>query len=258
MWNIMKAQRYQLKRDRVILLGVLFFIIVYFIFAINSVQEMGGDNGGLLFTGTFEMFVIFGTMVVLLVTGRICGWDFQDKTINYEVIYGHKRSEIYFGRAFLSLLSSFVLVSVMLFVPLLPCVIKGGWGPNVDLQDALLRMGLFYLAMFRFSCEVILLSFLIKNGFTTIFLCYIGLEIVAMPSIILNDVKYFWTAVMAQMTFFSTYQNSKNIFVDGKEVTYFISELTPSFVQSCIISSVVMGILSLIFGYLCFQKADLK
>lgn len=258
MRNIIKAQRYQLKRDYFLYATIFLLVAIYVVLIINSVTQKEIINGGMMFLYSGEMLGIFGILVTLVITGRICGWDFQDKTINYEAVYGHSRSAIFGGRALFSFQAVLIMLSLLLFLPMLYGIGKNGWGPNVDLKDALLRIVIYYLANIRLVSELICLSFILKNGMLATFIGYVGVEIAAIPAMMIEKESIFWTAVIPQVTYVLSYTNQKNLFVDGHEVPFMISELTPSFAAGCILSSILLSLLALIAGYCSFRKSDMR
>lgn len=258
MWNIMKAQCYQLKRDRFIICALLFSVGIYIVFVATTAMGMEDINGGMMFYTSAEMLGVFTLLITLIITGRVCAWDFQDKTINYEVVFGHKRSAVYGARILLSYVLCLVVFTFLWGVPVLYGVMMGGWGPNLDMADTMFRILFEYVVLLRMVAEIILLSFLVRNSYITMVSGYFIQGILAMPSMIANDVNLYWTSALNQMLELLSYSNSKNIFVDGREVSYLISELSDVFVRNLLVSSAVIGGICLVLAYLFFKKSDMK
>lgn len=259
MWNIMKAQCYQLKKDRFTICALLFCAGIYTAFVINTAMGMEDINGGMMFYASSEMLGVFALLITLILTARICAWDFQDKTINYEVAFGHKRGEVFGARSLLSYALCPVVFTFLWGIPVLYGVMMGGWGPNLDMSDTLLRILLEYAVLLRMVAEFILLSFLIRNSYITMVFGYFGIGILAMPSsLIENNENILWTSSLNEMLELLSYSNSKNVFVDGKEVSFLISELSPVVVRNLLISSAALGTLFLVLAYLSFKKSDMK
>lgn len=259
MWNIMKAQCYQLKRDRFTICALLFCVGIYTVFVVSGAMGVEEINGGMMFYASGEMLGVFTLLTTLIFTARICAWDFQDKTINYEVVFGHKRSEVFGARILLCYVLCPVIFTFLWGVPILYGVMTGGWGPNLDMVDALFRILLEYAVLLRMIAEFILLSFLIRNSYVAMFCGYFVSEILIMPSLFIkNPENILWMSSVNEMLELLSYSNVKNVFVDGEEVDYWISELSDVFVRNLLVSSAAVWVLCLVLAYLFFKKSDMK
>ena len=127
MWNIIKAQNYQTRNDIVVIaalifIGALSIISPYFNGLNIPFSEITGSIYAVNSEKTFLLFIL------LIVTTRVCGWDQSDKTINYEILAGHNRLAVYFGRIITSIIWVTVSCAVLLFGPLAVCTVINGWG----------------------------------------------------------------------------------------------------------------------------------
>lgn len=83
MWNVIRAQIYQLRRD-VLAWGVSFLALACtFIINLDSFDEKA--TGSQVFTVMGDnMNIIFGFLVLMIIVANVMGKDYMDKTINYE------------------------------------------------------------------------------------------------------------------------------------------------------------------------------
>ncbi|MBP1549570.1 MAG: hypothetical protein J6A05_06155, partial [Oscillospiraceae bacterium] len=93
MRNIIKALNYQTRTDNVtyysILLGIFLTIFGMLDFDMTG-SEYVALNG--------ESISLLPVFLILMLGVRILGWDYADKTMNYEILSGHHRREVYFAR----------------------------------------------------------------------------------------------------------------------------------------------------------------
>lgn len=101
MRNIIKALNYQTKTDNVTyysLFVVLFLAVISFIDA-----DLSELTGSMYIAAMGESyFALLPVFVILMLGVRILGWDYGDKTMNYEILSGHHRREVYFARVIVS------------------------------------------------------------------------------------------------------------------------------------------------------------
>ena len=133
MWNVIRAQIYQLRRD-VLAWGVSFLALACtFIINLDSFDEKA--TGSQVFTVMGDnMNIIFGFLVLMIIVANVMGKDYMDKTINYEILSGHTRKDVFFGRLIVAttvgVLCSFL---VIIAVPVV-LTLMHGWGNTMELQ----------------------------------------------------------------------------------------------------------------------------
>ena len=124
MWNILKATLHQTKRDRISYGMLVFMLLISFCGVFMCFMDPDTPFSGV--TGSFSFIqcgMLFGSeflaLCCALIAGRIAGWDLRDQTANYEVLFGKKRSAVYFGRLLAVLLIG--LISIPLILPMEHC-----------------------------------------------------------------------------------------------------------------------------------------
>lgn len=259
MINIMRAQLYQLKRTG--LIGIVFVCVL-----IMQITTLIGEMNFLDSTITAGKYVAengtavaFVSLIFALVfTGEVCGADFVDKTTNYELMGGHLRKEVYFGRAMISLCIGTIGALILNALPVVIAYILGGWGSEVSFLDIFFRYLLSVFPVVRIICEFIFLSYIVKNAY-----------IVMAGGVVISLVGSGWTEMFPNgspkytgmgnlseifdLPFWGTYT-----LVGEKNIVVYDAALSAGDVADTILSSVIFGGMFLLLGYLYFKKDDLN
>ncbi len=260
MWNIIRAQNYQTRNDLVVVVALLLIGILAVISPMFNVVGVPFSD----FTGSFyavnsdKTFLLF---VALVITARVCGWDQSDKTINYELLAGHNRSAVYFGRIITTFIWVGVSCSVLMFVPLGVCSAINGWGYSADFSWVMIRYLLAFLPIFRVTFELALLTFLLRSSGLSIVLGYLLLDIVCSTDSILrveSDIEITWQLGVTNLMRVTGFPDYSYGFVDGEDVIVYESALDQSFVIGTVAASVLVGAACLIIGLVLFKKRDMK
>ncbi len=262
MRNIIKAINYQIARDNFTYYAFLagFGLVILHIFISINDSSFEYFNGIQYVATLGENSSTSIVIAVSILTARICGWDYTDKTINYEILTGHKRSQVYWGRVIPCVILNLFMVICLMVLPLLILTAINGWGEGMDPGGAAVRIALALFPAFRTICEIALLTFLLKN-------CYFGMIF----GFLLTDVQVIIGMIIAEYTKTTiTWQianmniselfvfNTKMGFIGGEDVTVYDTALEPSMIIGTIAASLIVGIACLIIGGIVFKKSDLK
>lgn len=260
MHNIIKALNYQTRRDNFLIYAILAglaAIAISFTFEGDIFDRYTGSYFFGYYGGNFFGSVSF---ISILLSTRICGWDYADKTLNYEILSGHSRNEVYWSRIIVCLgWSMAVCVGVML-VPFIVCIAFNGWGVSMDFGGAVLRFLMILFPTFRLICETMFFTFITRSCFVSMALSFIYIEttsIVTSMIEVFGNYEFSWEFPFT-MFMELTYMNSKMGYIDGKDVEVFITAMEPSLVISTILSSLGFGIGFILLGYLIFKKSDMR
>lgn len=258
MKNIVKAQLYQIKRDKLIW-GV--FLLLLFIQYTSMTGEMDYSDlssACLYVVGNASQIVLFCMMFAGIAAGQICGVDFTDKTANYELMSGHMRRQVYFGRAVLSILANVTGVLVLSAFPVLIAVCQYGWGTAMDLKGVIFRWLLLAFPVFRITCEMIFLTFLVKNPYVTMFFGFItsmgGMMLTEMFAG--NDTVLLGIFSIKKLCSFASW--SSYSIVDGHSLVVYNASLAAGDVLRTVFGSLAAGAIFLTIGYIYFQRDDLN
>lgn len=263
MWNIMKSQNYQTRGDNLVIYGFLIVLIFPFLgLLMDGDGSIFGDlNGGMYLLLASPMFPFAATILSLIVVARICGWDSTDKTINYEIMAGHSKAEVYFGRVCSALIWTIGGSFAAMVLPVAIISLICGFGNSMPLGDVALHTGIFLAVVFRMSCEYILLTFLLRNCYAAMLLGYTFTAFGMVGVMIYTDITGVEPTVetvlvnMGQLFNFGNYQ-IKNI--GGEEIQVFNLSLEPSIISSTVLVSLLVGIICLLVGYVFFSRRDMR
>ncbi len=261
MWNLMKAHNYQARRDNfviyAILIGLIMMVGMMFLEAPFSPNELTGSQ--CIVYGSQMWFLGLGVVVILLVP-RLFAWDMSDKTINYEVMTGYSRTKVYFSRVIVSLVWSLCVAMLLLLGVIGFFTLLNGWGEQMDATNAMKRILLLVFPMFRFTCEVMLLTILLKNCYISMVIGFVLNEATMVIAMIYEEfvgkTKRLGLAMMT-CTELLDFNNYKMEYIGGEDVAVYETAIENSFVMSSIGVSLLAGVICLGVGYVIFRKRDM-
>ncbi len=267
MWNILKATLHQTKRDRISYGMLVFMLLISFCGMFMCFMDPDTPFSGV--TGSFSFIqcgMLFGSeflaLCCALVAGRIAGWDLRDQTANYEVLFGKKRSAVYFGRLLAVLLIGLISIPLILPIGTLFCTVCNGWGASFTVQNALLHTALAIPVTFRLLCFFTALTFITGNEIvtfvSTFFICMTTMLFKVLGEMLRLWTPPSWLTASLNLADLLMIDNSTTELINGRHVDVYKHVLTSQFVAETIISSVLFGILWIALGYLFFRKKDLR
>lgn len=259
MLNILKAILRQTVRDKLLWGGAIYILATILI-------QIIADSSLLRGTGS-ETFCFLGALLVVIlpiaagwVTARACGADLRDKTANYEVLFGQKRSAVYFGRFFAALI---IMIAVTLIVPLV-CVgsmtLKNGWGGSFAFSNMLLHLGMIFPILFRLVCFFTALSFAAGNDLVPMALAFVGTMALILASFLMEEsgVSLSWHTGVTDLKALLDFTNTTGGFFDGEEITVYKAALSGCTVLRMLCTSFGIGLCWLFGGYAIFRKRDIS
>ena len=262
MWNLIKAQNYQLKRDNgiiyIYLLGALY--IGGFSAEMFTGHKLAELTGSQMAVSNGMVCAIASGILVALLTSRIAGWDFNDKTLNYELLAGHSRAKVFWSRVIVSLVWCLVTVLVLFFVPMLVFGCLNGWGIKAELGGTLLRYGLALFPLFRFVCECILLTVIMRNCYMTMIIAFVLYEfswLFADMQALLTEIKLTTHFASTNVTRLLEFGKQKFAYINGEDVTVYETAMESSLIWGTISVSLLVGGACLFIAYHYFKKCDL-
>lgn len=259
MWNIMRAQNYQIKRDNLVIIGFLVCLVLPVIGI--YLADIGADNmdGSLFTVAMFGIFPFTFLALSLILVTRICAWDMNDKTINYELLAGHSRIEVYFGRVLSALAWMFAGCILVSLIPILVFTAFKGWGHSLDMGEAVIRYAVMLLVLFRWACELMLLTFLLRNSHAALVLGFVIFDFGTIFSVIMEsmEMKIDWQLASANLMNLSDVSNYRNIMIGDMQVTVYEAALGTSALMHSVAASIVVGIVCVAIGYAAFRRRDM-
>ncbi|MBQ2823254.1 MAG: ABC transporter permease subunit [Oscillospiraceae bacterium] len=259
MRNIIKALNYQTKSDIVTyctLLPVAFLLATAFMDL-----DMEKTTGSYFISYAGENFALVPIFCILMLGVRILGWDYSDKTMNYEILSGHHRREVYFARVIVAHIWSILFCLTFMVLPVIFFTALNGWGITMDLKGAAIRFVLAIFPMIRLVCQYVLFVFIVKNSYVAWALGYLLSMFSMIIPMLLEELtkKFRLTYHLAETNLMELFTFNQRIgYVNGEDVTVCQTELEPSFVTGTIIVSLAVSAVCIISGYIIFKKSDVN
>lgn len=264
MRNIIKALNYQTRRDNATYIILFLAVGMMLTVLLTSISGPFEDlNGSIMSVSIGEAGFMAIASISVLFTARICGWDFNDKTVNYELLSGHNKTEVFFSRVIVSLVWVTVLCLVCVSAPVIFCTAVNGWGSNADIKGMLIRLAMLVIPIFRTVCEMVLLTFLVRNCYASMILGWLGYEfglvISMMPYDMFGsslDITLFFSA--SSVYNMLTFSNFSFGYVDSKDIQVFETGLSELHFYGTIATGLGVGAVCLALAYLIFRKRDMN
>lgn len=241
----------------ILFLGSLVVIFLEFI-RCNSLDELTGSYIPVMMG---EPNMIIPGIFVIVLTARIMGWDYTDKTLNYELMAGHSRGAVYWSRVCVSLVQVMAGCAIFLFLPLLVFGIINGWGHSTDMGNIMLRYGLSFLPLLRLMGECVLLTVLLKNCYRAMIIGDMMYEVTMIFTLVLEeamDLNFTTQLSISNFNKLFCLDKFRLQYINGEDVTVYETVLEADLIAGTIGVSLIVGIACLVLGYLYFKKSDMN
>lgn len=258
MLNIIKSQLYGVRHNIVTYIGTALAIVALITGTINTLDMINGETptGSLIFAASGELNSITSFIIVAMVASCVSGWDFDDKTVNYEILYGHSRKQVFWARTLTSVVLSIITGMIFMIAPTLIFTVMNGWGYAISVKEAVIRLILMLFPILRLSAFAVFLAFLVRKSWGAATICVIALYIEIFISLFEElESHYILASNMMEIMSFS---NSSMGFVDDKDVVIFKDILSSQFIGITIVLSLIMTAGTLLAGYAIFRKRNLQ
>lgn len=255
MRNIIKALNYQTRTDNVTYYSILLAIFLT-IFGMLDFDMTGSEYVAL----NGESISLLPVFLILMLGVRILGWDYADKTMNYEILSGHHRREVYFARVIVAHIWCIAFCVGFMLIPVLVFTLINGWGVTMDFGGMTLRFALAIFPMIRIVCQYVLLVFLVKSAYIAWAAGYL-LSMFAMfiPMLFEELMQIKFTYQFANTNLMKLFTFNQSIgYVNGEDVTICHTELDPSMIIGTIGVSVAVSVICIVLGYIIFKKSDVN
>lgn len=262
MWNIIKSLNYMIRHDiytYVILIAGIACIIPVAASISNGIDPET-VTGSLSVTFFSEITSLFTFILPMFVTTRICGYDFNDKTVNYEVMYGQKRSAVFFARIITSMIYSTVIYLVISILPTALITAKYGWGYSLSKEDAILHLALGFLVLIRYTSVIAAITFSVRSSWIGLAASYLMILMESLPMLIFSEfanIELTWQLSLANTFAVFDFSNTALGYADGKDITIIKAALEPSLITGTIAASVIISTIMLTGSYTIFRKRDI-
>lgn len=258
MINIIKSQFYQIKRSSFLWISTIGFFIVIILCAVMSAlsyeTSMGAPlTGSGLIADYFRAITSMAGIYIFIFASKVCAEDFSDKTINYELMCGHTRRQVFWGRVLIELIAGIFIYILLVISPVILISALNGFGGALKLSDVILRIILLIFPAIRLMCEIAFLSFVFKNPYIIMGIGYLTF-IITVTDILEDSVWMSFTNISLISSFdaYATYGLGESVNL------IYESSLEPSAIIGTIISSVAFSVIFLLMSYAFFKKDDIE
>lgn len=258
MRNIIKAMNYQVKNDRVTYFSMLLALLLMGSNLIGSdLSEVTGSSFICMAGDMTALLPIFG---ILILSVRICGWDYTDKTINYEILSGHHRRDVYFARVIVAISWCVLICLAGMVFPVLVFTAINGWGDTMDVKGMMLRFALAIFPILRIICQYVLLVFVTKNAYASWAAGYIATMFSMLITMILKEIlslEFTWHLASSNLMKLFTFNQSMG-YINNEDIVICHTSLETSFITGTIVVSLLISLLCIGAGYFFFKKSDVN
>lgn len=260
MKEIMKVTIYDLKKIRTIRTTFLtvFFCMVVLMLSYHFMEPEATLFEMLDAQGAFLVVAVFVSIVTAcLIAGIACGNGFKDKTIHYELLYGHSRKQVYFGRLIPGLALGILFSVIILVVPFCSVLFFVAPGEGVEWRGMFVRALLLEINTIRMCCEMILLVYLLRSV-EIASLVYFGLVILV--SFLEETVRGFnsWLFGISNIGNVLDWVVWRNYRLDHEIVKVYQYMPETEVIWKALLYSGSIGIICIVLGYGIFSRDDMN
>lgn len=261
MANIIRAIWYQLKKDSYMIYSSLLAVVIgVFLLADGGIST---DNGGIFYIDMKHLYAVMMAALPILWASRICGGDYNNKTINYEMLAGHTRAESYFGRLLLSVLLILGVLSILILIPQVVVTIWHGYGRQVSFYWEMVELLAAVLLCVRIICYVNFCSVLLRNSYAAMFISYIGIGFSLFLVLIVReicDIKVVTDNMIGVVRLFDLMGESNYApqVINGQEINVYKLAMRGREVAGTLIVSAAVSVFYILAGYGIVKKRDME
>lgn len=264
MLNILKSVNYGLRKDKVVNISIIAMIGIPFLLLMMISSGMGNAVKNLtpsFIVGSQLLGMIFALsyLGITIISCKAMGMDGSDKTINYEIMSGHRRFKVFAGRVIAGILWGTLLIWIINAIPISVFYLINGWGKETDALDVIKRMLLCFFPMLRLCALNLMLASIfgsagkgIVGGLGTFALFDIIESVLSETFNLQTDFMFGFINIL----YLLIPQNSREFIIDGKPVTVFETAVTKEAVFGTIGASLLFTVLYLTVAYILFKKKD--
>ena len=265
MINLIKAQQYRTRRDYTTYIIIFVGMVIYTFFmlvTISDSSEGASDASHYFFTSATSQAVV-GNLLIMTLTTLISGSDMLDRTMNFELLDGSKRSRVYFSRFIVSLCWALGVVYAMVLIPIMFMGVFKGWGNLISVADFAKRMVLLLFPYVRMIALYTSLTFIIGDYRAVFAIGFILCQFELLAEMIIQELTKLPTYVRAffSVSAVNVLMDVDNLgfdYVDAKDITVIKDTLTTSDKILCAGICAAMTVIILVIGLKVFKKKDLK
>ncbi len=255
MKDMIRSQLYELRKNR--LLYICFGLLLLMQFTI-----WGGETNyqirfplGDYLAQNIIFLVLLGAGFACCVVGIVCGNNFMDKTIYYEIMGRYTRWEVYLSRVLVSLFIGLTGAFLLMLVPVMVLGNMGSMGEILTVWDVLARIGLTMFPIGRLICEMVCLTMLVHIAYVPML---IGFLIAVTGEVFVSGIFHAGglsaLGSIRDLVDFSVW-NTYSL-AGSRQILVYDTTISMHSVVRGTVCSVVFGVIFFVLGYVFFHKDD--
>lgn len=262
MINIIKALNYKMIRsiDTFVSVGVGILI------ALMPILMMGGEslrdiNGGMYSQSYLQVMMLIPYLMACILGATAVGMDMGDKTINYEILSGHSRAEVFMARVIVAIGWSVGTTIVVSALPIAIFTIANGWGPNVVFVDVLMQYIINIVAGVRMTGFVILMTTIVRHYIAGLFISYGIINTSLIPVMVLDELlkkEIPHVLAMSDVYYLSGISNMMSVVENGEKIEKYDLSVDTGFFLVSILVALAMSAVYVIVAYFIHKNRDMK
>ena len=263
MWNVIRAQIYQLLRDKLAWGGFLISMVMSVVLSIFYADEY--TSGSEYVAGMGMMTCMMGMIAVLIIVASVTGVDFTDKTLNYEILSGHTRAQVFFGRWIVAELAGIFACMTVMLAPVIVITFTKGWGDAMDLEGVVLRYSLVIVTLVSIVSQLVFVTIVTKNMYVTFLVGFVFGYAQAMLGMVVEMIPELTPVVESPMlsvnhccTNLLNFEEWTTFFLNEKDQIVYNSAVSSELVIMTIATAVIGTIILVLLSYTYFKNDDLS
>ncbi len=252
--NIMKSQVYQLRKDKIT--KIAFFMVLFIQITnpiLNNISSTLEKTACIYIVENIQTLTMMPLLFLAILVGTICTADFTDKTLNYEIMTGHTRLELFLGRVIPCIVLGTVMSLIFMALPVVITSVILGWGTEISIGDMVFRLVLFLFPVIRIICELIFVAFLVKNPYIVMGAGYFAVMLVGVLV-----TKKSCMLGMTNINLLSNFNLYSVFNLNGKKFIVYDLSLGIDNILGTIFLSLFFGAVFLFLAYHFFKTDDLN
>lgn len=256
---IIRSQLYQLCKERMIWIVFVGVMLVPFLnILVEGVINCEGNYPTQVYLYDMSfMSIVVSLIFIFTFAGFVCCGDFLDKTSNYEIMTGHKRTEVYFGRVIPCLSVGVICFMIIVLAPIITNTVLHGWGTKLDVGQIVLRYVLLLFPVIRIFCTAIFIAFVVKNPYIVMGAGYIAFNIGGLSLGLFKEAKSLFLGI-TNLNMLCVFESWSTYGLEGNENYIYDASLSAGQIFGTIVVSLVASVVFLYLGYVFFHTDDLN
>lgn len=251
--DIIKSLVYKAKNNKILYLTFVIFLLFMFVTVTSLDDEVATGSMFFYYIKKNGFFLLLQSMIFC---AMIAGSDFIDKTLNYEIMSGHTKKEIYYSRFVVSIVACVVTTLLTIAIPVITFSIINGWGDTIEIKDFIIRLFLSLLPVIRFAAFIQCISFIFKNHYAVLGLSFV---ILFSEFVVFSNLTNEPSTLVESIFLTSTFENI--LTVENKITEMNTVEYVSSLKNNIIVDSLIINLSEtfafVLLGHIYCKKTDL-